>query len=102
MTHHRSVVSPPPGHLIKPRHNLKLIARQMEEKRPAVVVSITGWLADLITATIQFVIKIIYVMASQYRASLISQENTNINDNINRLSTYHLLLQLLHLLLIVL
>ena len=25
---------PPPGHLIKPRHNLKLIARQMEEKRP--------------------------------------------------------------------
>ena len=50
----------------------------MEEKRPAVVVSITGWLGDL-TATIQFVIKIIYVMASQYRASLISQENTNIN-----------------------
>ena len=51
----------------------------MEEKRPAVVVSITGWLADL-TATIQFVIKIIYVMmASRYPASLISLENTNIN-----------------------
>ena len=61
----RVLFPPPPGQLIKPRHNLKLIARQME-----VVVSITGWLGDL-TATIQFVIKIIYVMASQYRASLI-------------------------------
>ena len=52
----------------------------MEEKRLAVVVSITGWLVrgDL-TAMLQFVIKNIYVMASQYRASLISEKNTNIN-----------------------
>ena len=68
----------PPGQLIKPRRNLKLIARQMEQERLAVVVSITGWWGHL-TAMIQFVIKIIYVMASQYRASLISEKYTNIN-----------------------
>ena len=71
----------PPGQLIKPRHNLKLIARQMEEQKRlavVVVVSITGGLGDL-TARVQFVIKIIYVTAWQYRASLISQKNTNIN-----------------------
>ena len=80
MTHQQGVVLSPCGQLIKPRHNLKLIARQMEEKRLAVVVSITGWLVrgDL-TAMLQFVIKNIYVMASQYRASLISEKNTNIN-----------------------
>ena len=32
-----------------------------------------------LTAMLQFVIKNIYVMASQYRASLISEKNTNIN-----------------------
>ena len=48
MTHQQSVAPfPLAGKLIKPRHNLKLIARQMEEVRLAVVLSITGWLGQL-------------------------------------------------------
>ena len=48
MTHQQCVAPfPLAGKLIKPRHNLKLIARQMEEVRLAVVLSITGWLGQL-------------------------------------------------------